>query len=93
MLHASPDFSSARLAARMIPGISWARATGGTSIAKPNQSDPFVHACPGRTSSAMGRPLAAITSRPFRDSMLRGSMSIGVGLVPNARASLRDTVR
>lgn len=93
MLHASPDFSSALLAARMIPRIARSLTAGGTSIAKPNQSGPLGESWPGRTSQAIGRPLAVITSPPSRRSMLSGSMSIGVGLVPNKGATFRDTVR
>lgn len=93
MLHASPDFSNARLAARMIPGIARRLTAGGTSIAKPNQSGPLGESCPGRTSRATGRPLAVMMSRSSLRSMLRGSMSIGVGLVPNKGATFRDTVR
>ena len=93
MLHANPDFSKAWLAARMMAGRARSLTAGETSIAKPNQSGPLSESWPGRTSHATGRPLAAMTSRPFLRSMVRGSMSIGVGLVPNKGATFRDTVR
>ena len=93
MLHGNPDFSTAWLAARMMAGSARSLTAGGISIAKPNQSGPLSELRPGRTSQATGRPLAAIASRPFLRSMVRGSMSIGVGLVPNKGATFRDTVR